>query len=169
MPNFNFKDRPDDARLRITQAQYPDTNITTVQTFLSLQYAYRTIQSQYEAALSEFDLSESRFILLMFLYRAEDGLTVSDLAQKLGVTKATTSKLLRAMTTAELVEKRPDAQDKRAVKIHLTAAGTKRLTAFLPVNFQTVNRLLGNLSESEQQELEQLLNKMIAPASGEKD
>nr|WP_246147631.1 MarR family winged helix-turn-helix transcriptional regulator [Secundilactobacillus folii] len=151
------------------QELYPDANVTSIQTILSLQYTYRVIQSRYDQVFNQYGLSESRFILLIFLYHADNGLSLSDLAFKLGVAKPTTSKLIRGMTTAKLVEKVADAQDKRGVKIHLTAVGQKLLEDFLPVNFQTMNRFVSNLSATEQQQLKQLLNKMVSPEQGQKD
>ncbi|MFD1433108.1 MarR family winged helix-turn-helix transcriptional regulator [Lacticaseibacillus yichunensis] len=168
MPDSNFRDRPDAERLRVIRSQYADANIKTVQTFLDLQFVYRDVQAKYEQVLSDYDLSESRFILLMFLAHAPQGLPVSALAEKLGVTKATTSKLLDRMTTGGFVEKIADSQDKRAVVIRLTPSGRACLSRFLPVNFQTINSLLGRLSADEQGQLDLLLTKMIASPVDEK-
>lgn len=168
MPELNFQDRPDTERLQLIRQQYADANVATVQTFLDLQFVYREVQARYEQVLNEDGLSESRFILLMFLSHAPAGLPVSALAQKLGVTKATTSKLLRSMTALCLVEKVPDEADKRTVVIRLTAPGRAALTRFLPVNFQTINHLLAGLDSTEQAQLDHLLTKLISPLIGEK-
>lgn len=99
MGKGNFKDRPNAARLALSISKAnSDINVDTVLQFLHFQYSYREMQRQYDAMLAKYQLTESRFVILMFLYEAPNQqLLPLQLAEKLGTTRATVSKLLRGL------------------------------------------------------------------------
>ncbi len=53
----------------------------------------------------------------------QEGLTHTDLAQRLRVTPATITKMLQRMENAGFVVRRPDAEDQRVSRVYLTGAG----------------------------------------------
>ncbi len=53
----------------------------------------------------------------------QEGLTHTDLAQRLRVTPATITKMLQRMENAGFVMSRPDAEDQRVSRVYLTEAG----------------------------------------------
>ena len=69
--------------------------------------------------------------------------------------------LVRGMVASGLVEKTTTAADKRASLIRMTTEGATLLDRFLPVNYQTVNRLFANLTHDEQIQLNRLLDKLL--------
>ena len=162
MDKFNFNDRPDAERLaQGISAANTNTDPDMVLQFLNFQWAYRRMQRQYDNVLAKNQLSESRFIILMFLYLAPDQhLLPSEIAQKLGTTRVTVTKMLQGMTTTKLVAKQPSPDDKRATWIHLTDDGQKVLLSFLPENFVAIQTLFGNLTTDDLQTLKQLLHKI---------
>jgi len=66
--------------------------------------------------------------LLLPLYE-EDGLRVGELARRAGLSKQTLTTMVRLLERDGLVTRRPDPQDARATRIHLTA----RARRFRPV------------------------------------
>ncbi len=162
MEKGNFKDRPNAARLALSIGKAnSDINVDTVLQFLHFQYSYREIQRQYDAMLAKYQLTESRFVILMFLYEAPNQqLLPLQLAEKLGATRATISKLLRGLVEQKRVNKQPSTTDKRAALIGLTAEGERVLLDFLPHNFSAVQNLFGELSSDELSTLSQLLEKI---------
>jgi DNA-binding MarR family transcriptional regulator len=54
---------------------------------------------------------------------AEDGMTHSKLAERLGKSPATITKTVKRMEKAGFVERRPDPRDERLSRVYLTAAG----------------------------------------------
>lgn len=160
--NFDFTDRPDEHRLDLMRKVYPDVDTQSVLTFLNFRTCFRAVANDYQQVLDQFGLSESRFLILMFLYHQQpQALSITVLAEKLGATKATTSKLVRGMVASGLVEKTTTAADKRASLIQMTTEGATLLDRFLPVNYQTVNRLFANLTHDEQIQLNRLLDKLL--------
>jgi DNA-binding MarR family transcriptional regulator len=161
MYNFSFNDRPDHQRLELHRALYSDINTDIVRIFIEFQWTYRNMQRQYDLLLEKNGLGESRFIILMFLYQApERTLLPSVIADKLGATRATVSKLLKGMEAKGWITKNTSAIDKRALYISLSDSGYQILLDFLPKNFNIVNQLLGSLSAEDLQTLSTLLKKI---------
>lgn len=161
MVEFKFNDRPNDGRLNQTISEYADVDLDAVKLFLDLQWTYREMQKAYDATLAEYGLTETRFIILMFLLRADDhSLTPAVIADKLGATRATVSKILKRLTANDWVIKTNSVQDKRSVLIQLAPAGEQVLTAFLPHNFSAVKTIMAPLSATEIVTLSNLLHKI---------
>lgn len=158
MDHIDFKDRPTSHRVTEMNAEYENLDAETVVLFLRFQEVARRLQSSYDDVLAQFDLSESKFIILMFLKRAGNtGLGVSTIAEKLGVTKATTSKLVHALVKQGFVTQTPSQADKRATVVKSTPLGQRKLAAFLPHNFSTVNTMMAELTPADRTTLTQLL------------
>lgn len=161
MYNFLFKDRPNNQRLELHRDIYSDINTDLVKIFIDFQWAYRNMQRQYDLLLEKNGLSESRFIILMFLYQAQEHkLFPSVIADKLGATRATVSKLLKGMESKGWITKSSNFEDKRALFICLSDSGYQILLDFLPKNFRIVNQLLGSLSAEDLQTLSTILKKI---------
>ncbi|MBO0459508.1 MarR family transcriptional regulator [Enterococcus hulanensis] len=162
MENYTFKDRPDNQRIQLTIDHYAQESDSTIASlFLDFQWTYREMQKAYDAVLEEYGLSESKFIILMFLERAEEhSLMPSELAEKLGASRATITKLVNNMERDQLIRKIPSASDKRAVLVQMTDIGTEVLVEFLPKNFEATKTLLNQLSKEEIDQLFYLLNKI---------
>jgi len=161
MDTFTFVDRPDNQRLKLMKDVYSELNSDIVKLFIDFQWTYRNMQKQYDYALDRNDLSESRFIILMFLYQAPNQtLLPSVISDKLGAARATVSKLLKAMEMKGWISKSTSTTDKRSLSVQLTETGNQVLEKFLPENFRIVNNLLGSLSSDEIQQLSNLLKKI---------
>ncbi|WP_231952064.1 MarR family winged helix-turn-helix transcriptional regulator [Pediococcus claussenii] len=147
--------------MRTLDHEFPSVDPTKVALFLDIQWTYREMQSQYDAILADHQLSESKFIILMFLRQAPNQqLTPSEIASKLGATKATVTKLLNRMNEKGLIEKLHSSSDKRSLNIKLTAMGQSKLSEFLPFNFGSVDTLMEDLSADEVNQFSMLLDKI---------
>lgn len=97
----------------------------------------------------------------MFLERAEDHLLMpSELAEKLGASRATITKLVNNIERDQQIRKIPSATDKRAVQVQMTETGAEILAKFLPRNFEATKTLLEQLTEDEIDQLFYLLSKI---------
>lgn len=163
MEDFKFNDRPNHQRIEGSKSEISTVETAKVSLFLDLQWAYRDMQKGFDKVLQEYQLSESRFIILMFLKRAENQqLLPTEIARKLGATKATVSKLLNSMAALGWVDKSVSELDRRATNIQLTAAGAQKLEEFLPANFKTVETIMAHLTIEETAQLSALLEKVNA-------
>lgn len=162
MVKFNFDDRPDEARLSASLSAYPNiTSSELVQLFLDFQWTYREMQRSYDQILARYGLSESKFILLMFLRQApKQQLLPSELALKLGATRATTTKLLNKMAADHWVEKVKNLEDTRSTLIRLLPKGQEILATFLPINFHSTDAYFSDFNAEEITQFNYLLGKI---------
>ena len=162
MTKFTFHDCPDAKRFEQTLQAYP--NLTTpevAESFIHFQWAYREMQRGYDQVLAHYGLSESKFIILMFLKQAhKQQLAPSEIAEKLGAARATVTKLLNKMEQDGWVKKKIDKTDKRMVNIQLLPQGEKVVTNFLPANFKSVALIFSDFSATELDQLFYLLTKI---------
>lgn len=94
--------------------------------------------------------------LLHALYEGE-GITHSDLAERLRVTPATITKMIQRMEKAGFVERRPDPADQRISRVYLTEPGRTIHEAVDDALGTLEDESLTGLSEEERLELYRLL------------
>lgn len=78
----------------------------------------------YKPMLDEMGLTYPQYLALLVLWE-RDGVTVSELGERLHLDSGTLTPLLKRLETAELVTRLRDVQDERRVLIRLTTAGRK--------------------------------------------
>jgi len=81
----------------------------------------------YKPLLEELGLTYPQYLAMLVLWE-QDGLTVSELGERLYLDSGTLTPLLKRMETAGLVSRIRAVQDERRVHITLTAAGRKLKT-----------------------------------------
>ncbi|MCJ8162946.1 MarR family winged helix-turn-helix transcriptional regulator [Acinetobacter zhairhuonensis] len=105
-------------------------------------------------------LSEGRFILLFLLDAAEDGIAPKDLAEQVGITRPTVTGLVDGLEREGLVERHADPEDRRALKIQLTAKGKSIAKNVFEQHSRWIAKIFGNLTSQERQQFTQLLTKV---------
>jgi DNA-binding MarR family transcriptional regulator len=120
--------------------------------------AHRTYAA---SLLSQVGLHPGQEALLMELWR-QDGRTQANLAEALGVEPPTVTKMLQRMEAADLVSRRPDASDRRAIRVHLTPKGRRLRNRVEKLWAELEAQTVGGLSDRQQATLRNLLNAMEA-------
>jgi TRAP-type C4-dicarboxylate transport system substrate-binding protein/DNA-binding HxlR family transcriptional regulator len=92
-----------------------------------LDVAARGIVREYNRGLRPHGLSYVPYFVLLLLAADEGGLRPSDIAADLRLDGSSLSGHLDKLEAADLVERRPDADDRRVIRVHATTAG-RRLT-----------------------------------------
>ncbi|MFN8453982.1 MAG: MarR family transcriptional regulator [Anaerolineae bacterium] len=88
---------------------------------------------------------------------ADDGLTQSELAGRLCIQPATTTKMLQRMEQAQLIRRLGDSQDQRVSRVYLTEQGRALLKPYEEV----MNRLEQHLTEGLNLEERLLLRRLL--------
>jgi MarR family transcriptional regulator, organic hydroperoxide resistance regulator len=101
-------------------------------------------------------LSIPQFDLLSTLSERE-GITQSQLAERLYVTKGNVSGLVDRLVEAGHVERRPISGDRRSYALHLTASGRAAAAAGFQAQKAYVQATLARLPAADQAEMERLL------------
>jgi DNA-binding MarR family transcriptional regulator len=84
---------------------------------------FRAVYRHYERVQKTSGITGAQLWLLAEVAQVS-GVTVNDLAQRLSLHQSTTSNLVKAVELARLVRRRHGQEDKRTVRVYLTAKGT---------------------------------------------
>jgi len=85
--------------------------------------------------------------------------TVQGLTDFLGQTKGTVSQTVKVLTARDLVEKRPDTEDRRIVHLHVTTAGQQVLSRLIPAHF--LSQGLRILPDERVEQLSEALTELL--------
>lgn len=119
----------------------------------------RAQHGRVRAMLHEIGLYRGQQFVLCALW-AEEGLTHSELADRLRVHPATVSNALKRMERAGFVERRSDPEDQRVSRVYLTEAGRSIRGAVERVWSQLEEQTLDGFSVEEHDMLDRLLQRV---------
>ncbi len=159
---FLLRELPHYDSLQERAVRYPDLDVGAVEATLSLLRVAGDVLEGMGAHLARQGISQGRFLVLILLSRrcAEAGMSPSDLAQCLDVSRANITGLLDGLEKDGFVRRRQHPEDRRALTIHLTVAGHDFLEAMLPEHYRRIAGLMVHLAPDERRELTQLLGKV---------
>ena len=141
----------------------PEINPAAVIAMLEIKQASEEVQASILDVLQkEYHLSEGKFCLLIVLHQNPQGIAPSEIAAKIGVTKATISNMLMRMERDGMIVTKPSPDDARAKIVCLTEKGRAFMNEILPPHYLRVSKLMEKLTEAEQKELIKLLEKLSA-------
>lgn len=125
--------------------------------------ARRTIVETIDQELAPLDISHAQWIVVMLL---GDGAasTAAELCKILIYDPGAMTRLLDRLEKKGVLRRVRAKDDRRTVRLELTADGAKLYPRILEALVQVFNRLLHGFSKSEVQQLEQLLQRMVANA-----
>lgn len=107
-----------------------------------------------------FDVTLPRFDLMAQLYRHPDGLKMGELSQRLMVTGGNVTGIVDQLVREGLLTRDPDARDRRAWRVALTAAGRKSFARMAGEHERWVVELMSGLPEAERETLHHLLGRL---------
>ena len=152
---------PTMAELEAHKKVVPEINPASVIAMLEIRQAGEQVAEQILDVLQrEYHLSEGRFCALIVLHQHREGVAPSQLAAKVGVTRATISNMLQRLEREGMVDVVPAAGDGRGKVVRLTKKGIAFMDDILPPHYLRVTRLMEKLTEPEQKELIRLLHKL---------
>lgn len=159
---FLLRDLPHYDSLREKAQRFPDLDVDAVEATLALLRVAADVLDGMGAHLSRCGISQGRFLVLVLLNRpcAQKGVSPSDLAHSLDVSRANITGLLDGLERDGWVERRQHPEDRRALTIHLTPAGRQFLEGMLPDHYRRIAGLMAHLTPSERRQLIELLGKV---------
>ena len=157
-----LRDLPRYEMLQEKAQRYPELDANAVEATLVLLRVASDVFEGMGAHLARHDISQGRFMVLVLLDRHShaEGLLPSEIAEHLGVTRATVTGLLDGLEKCELISREMHPEDRRAFCIELTPKGREFLAEMLPGHYRRIAGLMAHLSESEQRQLVKLLGKV---------
>lgn len=91
----------------------------------ALYSASRALTRAYQPLLAPLGLTYPQYIVMLVLWEG-DGLSVSQLGERLALDSGTLTPLLKRLEENGMVERRRDADDERVVRVFLSATGRAR-------------------------------------------
>ncbi|MGI4788956.1 MAG: MarR family winged helix-turn-helix transcriptional regulator [Janthinobacterium lividum] len=150
--------------LRKAAERYPDIDLEAIEIILSIKQIVSAEECVFQQKLEPYGLSEGRFYVLCHLFSEEilghKDPSPSEIAERLGVTRATITGLLDGLERDGFLERHHDCQDRRALTIHMTSKGQSVLNRFVPEQCQQAKSKMSQLSLEEKRTLIRLLAKL---------
>ena len=87
-----------------------------------------------------------------------DGMSQSDLADRLHLSRPWVTKMLQALEKTGMVVRRADEQDQRVTRVYLTDAGREREEELHAVWAEYLNQTVGSLSDEDKLQLLRLID-----------
>lgn len=139
---FFLKDLPTQKMLERYAANHPEMNIAKTQDALSLMRKASLLIRKLEAYFASHGLSQTRFLILIVLDREPDHthLTLSDLVQRLDVSKPVITQTLKTLQADGYVSIETDLIDRRHKHVQLSDKGHHKLKEILPGYFALIDR-----------------------------
>tara|TARA_B100001029_G_C14996487_1_gene415351 strand:- start:696 stop:1139 length:444 start_codon:yes stop_codon:yes gene_type:complete len=103
-------------------------------------------------------VAHHKAINLIFLY---EGITISELFDKLKITKQSLNRILKDLIKIEVIEFKKDNRDTRLKHIYLNEKGTKLFDEIFNVQKKRIYQALLNSSSKEVLSFNNILNKII--------
>jgi DNA-binding MarR family transcriptional regulator len=129
--------------------------------WLRLLTCAHLIEGEVRARLREtFATTLPRFDLLAQLDRAPQGLTMGELSSRLMVSNGNVTGLTDALVREGLVSRLPEPEDRRSLRIRLTAAGKRAFDAMTPTHEQWIDQMMAGLTRAEMAHLLELLGRL---------
>ena len=146
----------------------PDLAILPLAIISRLERIRGYIDAELERVFAEHQLSGADFAVLVALARLNEpgGVPQRQLMDELGLTSGTVSVRMDRLVEHGLVERIPDADDKRNTRISLTGQGRAVFERVAPAHLANERRLLVSLSEAERDALADLLRKLLLEYEG---
>ncbi|MEO8206541.1 MAG: MarR family transcriptional regulator [Chthoniobacterales bacterium] len=121
--------------------------------FLNLLHTVDLLGEKESEYLAQYNLSQARFVVLMFLSESEERNKSSDIAAELAVSKATVTGLLDSLERDGLIERIASKEDRRIIFVQLSNKGKKLLDTVAPGYFKSVSEMTGILDEKERRQV----------------
>ena len=107
--------------------------------------------------------------ILTALQTFADGASIDALRRVLGLSHSGGVRIVKRLEAEGLVTREPDPADRRAIRLHLTAAGDREARRLLAARQAALAPLLAGLGERESAALERLLERLLASVTGSGD
>jgi DNA-binding MarR family transcriptional regulator len=124
-----------------------------------LRDCYRSFSRALEVRIKPHGIGIGQWFFLRELWE-EDGLSQGDLSMRAGMTAPTTVVAIRRMVKDGLVIRKPDDQDRRKVRIHLTDKGRRFRDELLPFAFDVNAVATEDFSEEEVRKFRSFVERM---------
>lgn len=132
-----------------------------IEMLVSLMALTKELEAGKAANLKRYNMSEGRFFVLMALWQADRPLKATEIAEGLGVSRATMTGLLDSLVEDELVNKTDSEVDRRIHSLVISKKGAALMKVIMPDHFQRVKNFTEILTKEESRTLATIVCKLL--------
>lgn len=158
----DLKELPRDETIREIAKQFGDLNPTSLEAMIVLYKFLGDYEEAFEEHFRKFGLSDGRFHVLITIKKNSNAIKATDIANNLGVSRATMTGLLDGLIKDGLVKKSDCHFDRRASYVHLTEKSEQLLEKILPCHFKKLTQFSECLSRDELRTFHECISKLSA-------
>lgn len=159
--HYTLRDVPGYEALAELTRHIPDADPGAVQAYLHMLKACGDFYSALDAHFARYGMSRGRFMVLMILLRQQGHcLAPAEIAERVGVSRATITGLVDGLERDGFVERSLFPGDRRKTRIRLTPEALDFMGQKLPDHYGRVNVFMSGLSARERKTLVDLLAKL---------
>ena len=144
-----IKELPDKKAIKKVFKDDDDVSAASVITLLSMMKASSDIMLVIDKFFSVKNLSHSRFTAMSILTKADTGLFPNELADEMGISRATVSTIIKGLETGGLAEISKADNDGRMKKIVITEKGRTLYDELLPEYFAILSSAATGLGKKD--------------------
>ena len=138
-----------------------DKEALALATFTRLARTAGKVRRSVYSGLSDTRLTESQVNVLELLHKLGP-LPQKEIAKNLSVTGGNITMVVDNLQKRDLVDRKRWQEDRRVVHVDLTDLGRETIESYIPLHVQKVLGALDGLEPSEQEQLQNLCNKLEA-------
>ena len=157
---FYMKELPKEDILRKLSNEFGHLDQSKMELIVQLYKFCADLEKSKDSHFKQYGLSDGRFMVLMALWESHAPMKATDIADKLGVTRATMTGLIDSLIKDKFVEKKDCPEDRRAAYLSLSEYGQTFLKKMLPEHFSCIKKFSDFVTDEEAQVFLKILNKL---------
>ena len=142
------------------EERYPNTSAQATECAMNLVFTADLLVKRIASLLQPFDLSPASGLALSILADSDAPLPPNKLADRLIISRASATSLIDSLERRGYVQRRPHQSDRRMLLVEPTERGRQVADAFRVIVHQQEKMWLEALSEEEQQQLIDTLQRL---------
>lgn len=140
-----------------TTMNHPEASELTILLLRTYNWLYTLMNKE----AIQYGLSTAKYTTLMILFRSPyHTLTMSELSEKMYVTRTNVTKLVDRLSEDGYLQRQPHPHDRRSTHITLTKQGLDFLAQHLPEHWEWLHWIFNDLTPEEKEQLASLLYKL---------
>ncbi len=148
-----------------SQASYEDREELLRSLMEKIALVIRGIHTGQAFPFADFTLGPPQVRLLFYIASRQEGLSVKEMAETLGVTPGAITQFVDVLVEKNLVKREEDPSDRRILRVKLTEFAGNNFAQFKKDYFAAISHAFENLSDEDIKQLTGLLAKIKTPAA----
>jgi len=140
---FLLKELPQKKYLKKLFKKSDSVDSTNILPFLQFLKTSSDALVTIEKFFTDNGLSQGRFLALSIVAESDEGLFPYEIADKMGVSRATASGVVKGLVNSGYARSITLEADKRMKKVVLTDIGNKKLNEILPFYYELISKMMG--------------------------